>query len=161
MSILFRYRFLHGFLKACLIENAPKMLPKSSVGTPPYGLLRHYFSQPFPNIDFYMHFGRVLATVYLPLAAFWLTFGGLWLTFWYPCRSIFSFLVAPGVILHILLYFRRKSYVESYFEKRNENPIDVWPNAPLPFFRKVVSAVAETRLCRAKDIWCTPIRCNT
>ena len=90
------------------------------------------FSQRFSMVDFWhplgpvwLHLGLVWATVYLPLAAFCLTFGTLWLTFWYPCRSIFSFLVALGVILHILITFQENLMSNHIFEKKKENQIDV------------------------------------
>ena len=94
-----------------LLENGTQMTPKNYV---PRSRFRSILLICFEH-RLWDAFWSPCGSLLVPLAPFWLTFGALWLTFWYPSRSIFSFLVAPGVILHILLYFRRKSYVESYF----------------------------------------------
>ena len=41
------------------------------------------FSRPFPNIVFEVHFGRALATIYFPLAAFWVP----WASLYHPLES--------------------------------------------------------------------------
>ena len=83
------------------------------------------FSRPFPNIDLWMHFGRLLAPFRLPLGSFWLplvpfwlplgifwvVFGAIWFTFAHPMVLFSHFGISqPSVIFYILLYFQRKSY---------------------------------------------------
>ena len=65
---------------------------------PPNGLSRSagcslflYFSQPFPKIYVFMHFGRPVADFWHPWASKWLTFGSPWLPFgslWAPFGSL-------------------------------------------------------------------------
>ena len=66
----------------------------------------HFCSQPFPKVEFWMHFGRPLAHFWLPFGSHWLTFGSLWLTFgsrWLTFRSFWlpfgSLLVSLGSLL--------------------------------------------------------------
>ena len=53
-----------------------------------------YFSRPFPNIYFFLHFGRPLAHFWHPWASKWLTFGSPWLSFGLLWES-FGSLLAP------------------------------------------------------------------
>ena len=123
---------------------------------------RRAFWHPFRDLFVYVDFMLNLAHLGLPFGALWLPLGSLWLTFGsllVPFGSLFGTPVARCshfwwllASFFIFCYIFEENLMSNHiFEKITENPIDVWPNVPLPFFRKVVSAVAETRLCRAKD----------
>ena len=76
------------------------------------------FSRPFPNIDFWMHFGRPLAHFCFPFGALGFTFGALWFPFgslWLPFGSLLvslgsllvpfpSLFLTQGSIFSLLLY---------------------------------------------------------
>ena len=91
-------------------------------------MMRKAFWHPFRDLFVYVDFMLNLAHFWLPLGALWITLGSLlrplgslWLTFgsllvpfgsllvpwahfWRSWRSIFSLLVPPSVIFHILFY---------------------------------------------------------
>ena len=78
--MFFRDLFFNEFSMAFLMENGSRNGPISFPGT----TLLAPFSRPFPKIDFYMHFGRPLAPLWLPFGSLWRTFGSPWLTFGSP-----------------------------------------------------------------------------
>ena len=99
------------------IKKAPKKYPGN-----------HQKSILFATLCFYVDFMSVLAHFGFLFRYLWASFGVLWapfghplahflcpwVDFWCTWRSIFSFLVPPGVIPQILRYFRRKSDIQSY-----------------------------------------------
>ena len=65
------------------------------------GSICAYFSQPFPNFDFLMHFGRPLATFWLPLGSVGaplVSFVVPFAPWWDSPRSLCPLLVAFGLL---------------------------------------------------------------
>ena len=88
-----------------------------------------YFSRPFPEIDFGVHFGRPLDPFGLPFGALWFPCGSIWLPFGpllAPFGSLFapfgSFLLTLGVhLLTLGVSWRRFQSLSDFF---NENLIE-------------------------------------
>ena len=85
------------------MKNVTKITPKASQ---PIICKNPYFSKLFQKLDFWMHFGRPLAHVWLPFGSPWLHFGSLWL----PSGSFlvrFGSLLAPlgSLLLTVALDF--------------------------------------------------------
>ena len=146
MFAIFRHWSLHWFLYAFLMENGTQMAPKNYVPRSRFRSIlltcfEHRLWDAFwspcgsllvPCGSLLAHFWCHLAHFLVPLSLDFLIFGGSW-------RHSSYFVIFSKKILCRNIFLKKKI------------PIDVWPNVPLPFFRKVVSAVAETRLCRARD----------
>ena len=107
----------------------------------------------FRNLFQTSMFGCILVEFWLRFTCLWSPFGSLLVLFGSLSVPLsLDFLIFGGSWRHssYFVIFSKKILSRIIFLIKR-NPIDVWPNVPLPFFRKVVSAVAETRLCRAKD----------
>ena len=144
MFAICRHWSLHRFLCSFLMENGTHMAPKNYVPRSSFRSIlltcfEHRLSDAFwsPCGSLLVPCGSLLAHFWCPLAHFLVPLSldfliGSW-------RHSSYCVIFPKKILCRIIFLKKKS------------PIDVWPNVPLLFFRKVVSAVAETRLCRAKD----------
>ena len=94
-GINFQYFFCIEFYMSFwmpLFEFWSKMVAKRLPKTMSDGSVFASFSRPFPNVYFFMHFGRPFAHFWIPFGSRWLPFGSLWLTF----RPFFSADVAEA-----------------------------------------------------------------